>query len=247
MNVWLQLEPHVTPQDLTLLLSTSAEFAVDDAGDRWVRATATTDNAASLLSQIPGTRYRCDGQWLIQWGSSVATQRVPNSLNWQPLSKVFSVQFPPAAMAGSSSTLPKQTLTLRRGGQPQQPAAAIVDVALLKAWCDRTSNLRLRRLRWALRESEGFADEGLVMGWPLPNLLPAKFLCAQKRVLIPSGFEWFPKLDADDVLDLFQVPEHCWLVWERPQQWSIVADDALVALRRSSIRKVCSEQSVQTE
>jgi hypothetical protein len=47
---------------------------------------------------------------------------------------------------------------------------------------------------------------------------------------------WYPRIDSQLVRAAFSIEPNEWLIWEANDRWSILRDDLLVSLSRSSIR-----------
>ncbi len=231
MTIVIQVDRQAAPSQLVKLTGVGAQIAEESCGQLWLRIDVADPDVAVRTDCVAGRRYVLQDDWLIQHGRQVASHRLDSNLVWRRLDDVLPIQLPPASMAGSVSSVQKMELRLVRGGQPMPPAAAIISLPRLKEWASGASELRLRRLRWAMRE-----NEAIVVGSPLPPV-EATYLVAMDSVLIPAGWRWSPAISASDLCGVFGVAGGQWLVWQANHVWSIVADDVLVTMRRASVRQ----------
>lgn len=211
------------------LLDVQVEIALD--GDEyWITFPMHDDACINVASKLPGDRFvSWDGRWLHRFGHTVAERTVPN-VRWQKLTDFVSVELPLAAFASRFESGMATHLELRRGGTETASAAAMMNMSDLARWVDNASSWRFRRLKYC---HDGM--RALVMGDPLPPV-PCHYFTAVDCVLIPAGMYWYPRVDSQLVRTAFSVEPNEWLIWEAIDRWSILRDDLLVSLSRSSIR-----------
>ena len=227
----IQIDPRARLHWLAELLGIDAQIAEDSSGQLWLRVQSNQSILDTRLAKIAGRRFTDSGDgWLLPPGAQVASCRLDPQLKWKRLDDELALALPPASLAGKFADDAKTELRLVRGGEPQQAAAAIIDFDQLSRWASNASQLRLRRLKWIVRD-----HDALVLGQPLPPI-EAYYLVARGRLLIPAGWKWTPEVSAPDVAEVFGINSDQWLVWERNGSWSIVPDDAFAAMRRGSIR-----------
>lgn len=233
MKTLIRIEQNASLRPLAELLGSPARVAQDSGGDWWIGLESVDAKLAAQIDKIPGQRYAEEGNgWLVRPGESVASARLEQGLDWKRLDDVLSIELPAARIAGRLTTIEKREVRLMRGGEPTQPAGAIIALETLAEWVDRSSELRLRRLRWAVR-----GRHALVLGEPLPPV-DASYLVAIDRVLIPAGTCWTPNLSPDQLRRVFSVGQGQWLVWWNDSDWSVLDDDVFAALRRAAVRSL---------
>ncbi len=209
----------------------------------WIRFNLDNSRLVEQSKALPAERFRLTGRWLMREGHQVADAELPD-LNWLPVGLAIELQLPWIGRAGKSANLSSCTWSLDRGGQECPVAGAIVTWDDLARWVDTAPQWRLARLVYSIaaRPQEGPPTHpyALVLGTPVPPV-PAQYLIARQRILLPAGMHWLPALAPDFVSRSFDLQAGQWLLWLTTDQWHIIDDSNLVPLTRASVRSLGSE------
>ena len=228
------------PNALGKLLNSRAEVAVD-VTHIWVRYHSDDDQVVRVASCINGRHFRLlEIDLLVPLGSAVATERLPE-LEWQVLAKVLEFKLPTAALSGRLTTTELPELKLLRGGAERPASAGLYSLDELFNWVVTAPQFRIQKLAACVSE-----PEVLVIGNPLPPIA-CEFLCQDGRLLTPAGMTWYPRIDAEQVLEHFDVAPDELLLWTKSDQWSSIPMDMVKPLQRASVRAFVDKDGTNTQ
>ena len=222
------------------LLNSKAKVAMDEE-HIWVRYPSDDEHAAGVASCLNGRHFRLlDDSLLIPLGATVATERLPR-LEWQKFSNAIEFKLPMAALSGrlAAVELPEcklPELKLLRGGVERPASAGLFALDNFSSWVDTAPQFRLQRLSACMSDRDV-----LVIGNPLPPI-DCEFLCQEGRLLTPAGMTWYPHINAEQVLEHFDVAANQMLLWTRTDEWSSIPLALIKPLQRGSVRAYVSKQ-----
>jgi hypothetical protein len=235
MTLVVKLLLHSDFTALGRLLDSHAEIAVDSK-HIWVRYQSDDERAAGVAHYIHGQHFRLlENKLLVPLGSSVATERLPE-LDWRELEKAIEFKLPAAALSGRLTAAELPELKLLRGGAERPASAGLYSLDELIKWVVAAPQFRLQKLAACVAEYEV-----LVIGNPLPPIA-CEYLCQDGRLLTPAGMTWYPRIDAESVLEHFDVAKDQILLWTKTDEWSSIPIDIVKPLRRGSIRAFDNKQ-----
>ncbi|MCM2371607.1 hypothetical protein [Aporhodopirellula aestuarii] len=212
----------------------------------WVRTNGPGSDILPALRQLPGVLFsRHPSGDLVRLGETVPSlpdfdAHVPK-VQWQPVADVCDVTIPIPQLAPGNTVSTQQTVRLIRGGTMTQCDAMRTRLATLLEWIELAPKARIDSLRWSIRR-----DECLVMGNKLPPI-DGTYFVTRGRVIVPAGMTWTPSVPSHILLTSFEVPADDWLLWESDERWSIVPDDAITAMSRSSVRMAVRNSPVHCD
>ena len=247
---FVRLQHPPSPKQLGQLLRTEA--AVAEQGDAlWLRVRVTHPEQTTVLASLvgehwllaatqTGTAIQTDrtqpaSLLLRRVGEHVPAARLPAGLDWQPIAEVVRVTLPAPAMGSRTEITERPALRLVSGGKPQAANGLKLPLSRLAAWTENAPAVRMRALRWLVRD-----DEAFVVGQPLPPIAGQLFV-QRETVWIPASQTWQPALPAATILRAFcqaahRDPEQAGVIWETNACWSIVDDRDWAALSRAAVR-----------
>ena len=194
-------------------------------------------------------------------GQTVASERLPEGLNWVPIGRWLSIQLPVAAIGGGvhggrvswcgghggpvdecgAADVDPMALLLVDSGPVAAVVAATFDRPTLTRWVDDASEVWLRQLAFVIGE-----DVALVRGDRLPPIRGRQYLVSaggspatksrEGSVWIPAGQRFEPEI-RDDLASVFGLSGGEVAVVESMQRWSIVADDDWTMMSRAAVRQ----------
>ena len=227
---------------------TDRRWSIAGDGSRWwvrgpvggtVGRSVGEDEIDRLAGVLPGPVYRVlDNQLLVRVGQTVASERLPSDLDWMPIDRWVSVQWPVAAIGGGASDVAAVRLSLVDGGSVTEVVAAVFDRATLLGWVDDASEVWLRQLSFVVRE-----DWILVRGERLPPVRGRGYLVDAAGgtgndggVWIAAGQRFEPEL-GELLSDVFHLAVGEVAVVESMRCWSVVTPEDWTTLSRAALRQ----------
>lgn len=210
-----------------------------DVSHIWIRYDSDDERVASVAACINGRHFQLlESNLLVPLGSAVATERLPE-LEWRDLERVLELKLPSAALPGRLAAAGLPELKLLRGGAERPAAAGLYPLEAFLNWVVTAPQFRIQKLMACTSE-----QEILVIGNPLPPL-ECEFLCQEGRLFTPAGMTWYPRIDAEQVLEYFDVAEDEILLWTHSDQFWSVPIEFVKPLRRGSIRALVDQQNTE--
>ncbi len=202
----------------------------NQAGDIWVRVTASSEAIESALTKLPAaTAYRVlgDGQ-LCRLDRRVPQGFLPEG-PWESLPKWMAVELPRASLPGRlSNGVP---LRLIRHHQPREANLLLASMVDWLAYGSSAPQVRLDRWRFAVSADR----EVLIRGLPLPPI-PGKRFVEERGIAVPSGWHWSPDIDAEVLARAFSPAEGTLMLWREEGRIEQIAAEDFVRATRSAIR-----------
>lgn len=202
-----------------------------DAGDLWVRGGEASPELELALRTLPCVeRYSITGgERLVPRGARVPRGKLPDG-EWIPIDQYLRLQPRTAALPGAVPG--RVALRIIRRAR-ELPSTALV--TSLDAWFDyatKAPECRLTRLAFAASR----AGRALVRGSPLPPL--AGTPCVERGgIVVPAGYDWAPRVDADVLRDLLDLPGGSLALFDVEGRVDIITEESLVAASRSAVRR----------
>ena len=201
----------------------------------WLRG-ATLDSALRqrLLSLPADNRFWRDaaGQ-LTPWGSIAPVGHLP-ALDWQPLRAWQTVALP--ARGWPADPPQPARLKLVRDAAEIPGGALLTEWNVWAAYVENAPQVRLDPLAFAL---DG-AGRVIVRGSWLPALAGVR-LSDLSGILVPAGWAWRPRVDAQAVRSLFGLAEGQCAFWPESDRWERIAAEAWVKATRAAVRETTRE------
>lgn len=202
-----------------------------DAGQLWLRGGEASEELELALRKLPCVeRYSITGdQRLVRLGARVPRGKLPDG-EWIPIDRYLRVEPRTAALPGE---LPGR-LALRLVRSAKELPCTVL-IAEFDVWIDyatKAPECRLRNLTFAASR----AGQALVRGAPLPSL-PGTPCVERSGIIVPAGYEWEPRVDAEIVRDLLDLSEGDLALFRVDACVDIIPEDSLVAASRSAVRR----------
>lgn len=229
MSWALELDPADAGSLGGLRLEPGLEVCEEDAR-LWLRGPERSGLARRLLRLPARARYAVREGALVPLGARLPTGRLPGG-RWEPLGDWLQLDPGPAALpAELPAPVTLQVLPARA------PAAGLPGLLLTAAdgwrrWAETASELRLRRLRFAL-DRQGRA---LIRGEPLPPL-PGERWVEAEGVAVPCGYAWSPALDAATCAVVLGLLPGDLALLHPDGDWERLDASAFVAATRAAVR-----------
>jgi hypothetical protein len=173
----------------------------------WVRGRAGDSGLDKVLQALPATgrfEWLPDGR-LRSLNSRIPSQSLP-PLQWEPIAQWLRVKLPVVARPG---TEPRPIeLSLVRSGAEKTCNVLLTDLAAWQHFVLNTSEIRLRPLRYALKES----GDVVIWGAPLPPIAGRRFV-EQEAIAVPAGFAWEPAVSPKILRQVFEAGENALVIW----------------------------------
>ena len=197
----------------------------------WLSGSQTSDLQEAWFAQLScRARYVCDqDSRLTPVGGRVPTMRLPDG-EWCPISLFLSPQIPSPALA--AQLVRKCRIALREATTAREAGAILTDPTALGAWAETASDVRLRRLRFALCEDGRL----LLVGTPLPPIRGNSYV-SHRQLLLPAGQELDPPALRDLLPGMMSLAEGDVVLFHRDGSGERIGAHDFVPASRSAIRR----------
>ena len=165
---------------------------------------------------------------LIPPESEVPVAKLPEEINWKPVTEFTSVRREASSLPGQD--VERIGLKLTRIHTAKPVNLIEVELDTLIDWVSRTADVRMGRLRFACSEN----GHVLVHGLPVPSLKGSRF-CEAGDVALPVDFALEPAVPAAVVHQLSDAPAGA-LVLVRDDSLQVIERSNFVPLTRAAVR-----------
>ncbi len=205
-----------------------------DDGALWVRGGEASPELELALRKLPCVeRYSItEDRQLVRRGALVPRGQLPEG-EWIPIERYLRVASRASALAGETSR--RVPLRLVRGTKELTPTVLITS---FDAWLDYTTKAPECRLR-PLAFAASATGRAFVRGAPLPPL-PGTLCVDRGGIVVPAGYEWTPRVDAEIVRDLLDLAAGALALFGVDGAVDIISEESLVAASRCAVRRTAA-------
>ena len=172
---------------------------------------------------------------LVPFGRHVPDGYLPDG-PWQPLAKLWSIEWPLAAIPAKTHNL--VTPQLVRSETIRKPNILQTHQTEWTAYAVTAPQIRLDRWHFAVsRENE---PRVLIRGTPLPPLSGMRFV-EEHGIAVPCGWHWSPAVDSDVLQQVFDVKPPDFILWTPDGRCERIAAEHFVRATRSAVRQSTAE------